>query len=100
MGAQLDLDAWTHLPLRALLFGEAQGRAVVSTAAPDAVVAIATSYGVPATVIGTVCGASEGFSFTAGQYSARVDMDTLATAFHEAIPQIMSQAGTAAHSSN
>lgn len=98
-GAQLDLDAWTHLPLRALLFGEAQGRAVISTPAPDAVLALAAHHGVPAGVIGTVRDASHGLSVIVGQYSAHSSLDTLATAYHHAIPRIMSQAGTAAHSS-
>ena len=51
-GADIDLSAWSSLPLRALLFGEAQARVVVSTAKPDVVLAVARSHGVPAREIG------------------------------------------------
>src|SRR6185312_16183417 len=47
-GAAVDLSAWKSLAPRALFFGEAQGRAIVSTAEPDAILAIARKHGVPA----------------------------------------------------
>src|SRR5690606_1348943 len=37
MGAMVDLSAWASLPQRALLFGEAQGRVLLSTADSAAV---------------------------------------------------------------
>jgi phosphoribosylformylglycinamidine synthase len=37
IGAQIDLSAWTDLRLDALLFGETQGRAVISVAPGDAI---------------------------------------------------------------
>ena len=54
MGARVDLSAWQSLPLRALLFGEAQARVVVSTPEAERVVAIARKHGVPARDIGLV----------------------------------------------
>src|ERR1041384_1168195 len=40
-GATLDLSRWKELPLRSLLFGETQGRAIVSTKMPDTMLSIA-----------------------------------------------------------
>ena len=47
-GVSVDLAAWSTVPLRALLFGEAQGRAVVSTDQAEAVLTVAKAHGVPA----------------------------------------------------
>ena len=47
-GALVDLSPWKAIPSRALLFGEAQGRAIVSTSDAEAVLAIAKKHGVPA----------------------------------------------------
>jgi phosphoribosylformylglycinamidine synthase len=44
----------TELPRNAYLFGEDQGRYLVETALPDAVLAAARAAGVPARVVGTV----------------------------------------------
>src|SRR5262249_24447954 len=44
LGATIDLTAWRELPDRALLFGEAQARAVVSTQNADALVEIAKKH--------------------------------------------------------
>ena len=46
--------AWRELPPRALLFGEAQGRVILSTTMPDTVLGIARAHGVPARAIGQV----------------------------------------------
>jgi phosphoribosylformylglycinamidine synthase len=42
-GASVDLTRWSALPLRALFFGEGQGRVIVSTPDPAAVLAIAAA---------------------------------------------------------
>jgi phosphoribosylformylglycinamidine (FGAM) synthase-like enzyme len=91
LGAEVDLSAWAALPLRALLFGEAQGRVVVSTPAPEQVLAVAQRHGVPAAVIGTVTPASTGLSIKVRDQAWTADVRELAAAFHDAIPQIMSQ---------
>ncbi len=54
LGADIDLGAWDSLPLRAVLFGEAQGRVIVSSGQADRVLEIAARNGVPARVIGMV----------------------------------------------
>ncbi|HEX5581805.1 MAG TPA: phosphoribosylformylglycinamidine synthase subunit PurL, partial [Gemmatimonadaceae bacterium] len=90
-GAAVDLSAWAGLPLRALLFGEAQGRIVVSTPDPDAVLAIAARHGVPAHRIGTVSDARDGLSITVGERVVSAPLDVLAAAYHDAIPAIMNR---------
>ena len=88
-GATVDLSDWRELPLRALLFGEAQGRVIVST--PDAldVLAIARRHGVPATTIGTVRTGHGSLDISIGERQHRMPVSQLAEAYHEAIPRIM-----------
>jgi phosphoribosylformylglycinamidine synthase len=58
MGAEVDLSAFTDIRLDALLFGESQGRVVISVPALQAakVLAQARILGVPAAVLGKVGG--------------------------------------------
>ena len=95
MSATVDLSAWKHLPLRALLFGEAQGRVIVSTADPAAVMRIATARGVPAAVLGMVGTASGSLDITVGERTWRAPVARLAEAYHEAIPRIMQRSASA-----
>jgi phosphoribosylformylglycinamidine synthase subunit PurL len=92
MGAQVDLSTWSSLPLRALLFGEAQGRVVISTSHAAAILAIASAQGVPAREIGTVRSASAGLVITVGARTIRAHSPRLSEAFHEAIPRAMKRA--------
>ena len=95
VGADVDLSRWSALPLRALLFGEAQGRVLVSTPDAAAVLAVAVRHGVPAAVIGTVREASGTLVLIVGErrFSARVAQ--LADTYHEAIPRIMQRGASA-----
>jgi phosphoribosylformylglycinamidine synthase len=95
MGAQIDLSPWKALPLRALLFGEAQGRVVLSTPDAAAVLAIASRAGVKATMIGTVRAASGLLEMTVGARQLRASVGSLADAYHEAIPRIMQRTASA-----
>ncbi len=95
-GAEVDLSAWTALPLRALLFGEAQGRAIVSSGDADAVLAIAKRHGVPARVIGHVTPAARGLSITVGDRRLTATVDRLSDAYHEALPRAMQRAAAEA----
>jgi phosphoribosylformylglycinamidine synthase len=88
VGADIDLGAWASLPLRALLFGEAQGRVIVSTPDPVAVIAIATARGVHAQSIGTVRGATT-LNIRIGSRTISAPLDRLAAAYHDAIPDAM-----------
>jgi phosphoribosylformylglycinamidine synthase len=94
-GAEVDLSAWAHLPLRALLFGEAQARIVVGTGAPEAVLAAARRRGVPARRIGQVRAAARELSLRVGDRVLRAPLERLARAYHEAIPTAMTRAATA-----
>jgi phosphoribosylformylglycinamidine synthase len=90
-GAEIDLSPWSALPYRAVMFGEAQGRVVVSTSSPDAVIEIARRHGVPARAIGTVRAADEGFSIRVGSRLLEAKVDRLASMYHDAIPLIMNR---------
>ena len=92
LGAAVDLSAWTALPLRALLFGEAQARILVSSEVPEEVVAVARRHGVPARTIGSVRAAGDGLSITVGSRSIRASSAALSSAYHDAIPNAMSRA--------
>jgi phosphoribosylformylglycinamidine synthase len=90
-GAEVDLAAWDALPLRALLFGEAQGRILVSTADVEAVLQAARRHGVPARRIGTVRDADDDVVLRAGGREIRAPLERLADAYHGAIPRIMNR---------
>lgn len=88
-GAAIDLSAWDNLSLRAVLFGEAQGRVIVSSPHSERVLAIAHRHGVPATRIGTVGTTTAGFSVRTHATNLVASVQSLAEAYHMAIPRIM-----------
>ena len=94
-GATIDLSHWKELPTRALLFGEAQGRAVVSTNMPDTVFNIARKHGVPARTIGEVGAVGAPLQITTGKAQLIASLAELDRAYHESIPSIMSQPAAA-----
>src|SRR5690606_7670496 len=94
-GAEVEMHSWADLPLRALLFGEAQGRAIVSTSDAPAVLAEAERRGLPARVIGQVRSPEHGLVIRAGEHVVRASTERLAAAYHEAIPRIMERSGVA-----
>ena len=96
-GFTVDLSAWASLPHRAVLFGEAQARIVVSTRDSAAVVQIAQRHGVPARVIGTVTEVTAGATFTISDETFSAPVHWLAKAFHDAIPSIMDGQTPAEH---
>jgi len=93
--ARVDLSSWSHIPERALLFGEAQARVVVSS--PDAarLIAIADRHGVSARRIGTVLAAAEPFHIELADGTLVAPVERLAAAYHDAIPALMSRVATA-----
>jgi phosphoribosylformylglycinamidine synthase len=95
VGAEVDLSAWSALPLRAVLFGEAQARVVVST--PDAAPVLATArrHGVLARVIGRVRTGAHELTIRVGARAIVAPLARLARAYHEAIPAAMTRAATA-----
>ena len=92
LGADVDLSAWSSLPLRALLFGEAQGRALVSTPDAAAVLTIAARHGLPARRIGTVGQPGNDVVVRVADREIRAPLARLAEAWHDTIPAIMTRA--------
>jgi phosphoribosylformylglycinamidine synthase II len=95
IGADVDLSAWSDLPLRALLFGEAQGRVILSTPRPLEVLAIAERFGVSARAVGHVRADSASLEIVVGARHIVAPVSRLARAYHDAIPVLMSQAAAA-----
>ena len=92
----VDLSHWPALPDRAVLYGEAQARAVVSTSAPDVVLAIAADRGIPARVIGTVGSKASPVQISTKSTRIVAPLARLDAAYHETIPRIMAQSALAA----
>jgi phosphoribosylformylglycinamidine synthase len=88
-GADIDLAPWDSLPDRAVLFGEAQGRVIVSSGDADRVLQIAAENSVPARKIGVVRSRDEGLTIRVGRQKVRIGTDQLGEAYHTAIPKIM-----------
>jgi len=91
VGADVDLSAWRELPLRCLLFGEAQGRIVVGTTDPARVLQVAQRHGVPAREIGRVRTDITTLNLRVGDRMISAPLALLAEAYHEAIPAAMQQ---------
>jgi phosphoribosylformylglycinamidine synthase II len=89
MGAHLILD--DPLPPAALLFGEAQGRIVISCAPGNVerVKTIAARHGVTATVIGNVGEVNGRFVIAAGQARIDVPVAELSEVWRDGIPRLM-----------
>jgi phosphoribosylformylglycinamidine synthase len=91
-GAEIDLSSWAHLSNRALLFGETQGRFVLSSPVPDRVLAIARKGGISCTRIGTVRLTSPTLTIALADGTLRAPLEMLRRAYHLTIPEIMSRA--------
>ncbi|MFL5575344.1 MAG: phosphoribosylformylglycinamidine synthase subunit PurL [Gemmatimonadaceae bacterium] len=91
VGADVDLSPWAGLPLRALLFGEAQGRVLLSTPEAADVLAIARRHGVPARQVGTVRAASAALRLTVAGRTIAAPLARLSDAYHGAIPRAMNR---------
>lgn len=94
-GARVSLDTWRELPLRALLYGEAQGRVIVSTPAPAELLDIAGDFGVTATIIGTVGSAGESLTIVVNGREIVATLPWMDALYHETMPRVMAQAAFA-----
>ncbi len=90
-GAEIDLSSWKGIPDRAILFGESQGRIVVSSPSPARITAIAAAANVPCAVIGRVRSRVETLDIKLPQGSCRSSIASLSRAYHDTIPSIMSR---------
>jgi phosphoribosylformylglycinamidine synthase len=88
LGAEVDLRAWNALHPRAVLFGEAQGRIIVSTGEPARVLAIARAHGVPAREIGRVT-KEQRLRIVAGDRTIDAALSRLASLYYDTIANIM-----------
>jgi len=91
IGAEVDLSGWGDLPDRAILFGETQGRIVLSSGSPEKILAIAAAAGVPCVQIGRVRRSSNALEIRLPNKSLRGPLSTLSRAYHKTIPTIMSR---------
>lgn len=94
-GADVDITAFPSIPDRALYFGETQGRYVITSDSPALVEAIAGKHSVPIYQIGVVRERTAGFSLRAQGSSIESDVASLSSAWHDAIPSMMSAAAVA-----
>jgi phosphoribosylformylglycinamidine synthase len=90
-GATVDLTHWRELPTRALLFGEAQGRVIVSTSMPETVLGVARKHAVPSRVIGRVRAPGTPLQITMSAARLDAPLTELDDAYHESIRRIMTQ---------
>ena len=90
-GAEVDLSSWTQLPNRAILFGESQGRVVLSSPAPARILALAATVGIPCTEIGRVRRSADALDIKLPKGSLRSPLARMRRAYHETIPTIMSR---------
>jgi len=90
-GAEIDLSSWTDLPNRAILFGESQGRVVLSSPVPERILAIAAATGVSCAEIGKVRRGSDTLNIKLPKGSMRITLARMRRAYHDTIPTIMSR---------
>ena len=88
VGATVDLNRWNALGARAVLFGEAQTRVVISSAEPARVIAIAKKYAVPAFEIGRVV-QDPRLRIVASDRTIDAPLARLASLYYDSIASIM-----------
>ncbi|GMR14069.1 MAG: phosphoribosylformylglycinamidine synthase subunit PurL [Gemmatimonadota bacterium] len=93
LGVDVTLD--DPIPTAALLFGEAQGRVLVSCDPNGAekLQQLARDHGVPSRVIGTVTEAGSGFVIHTKSTNMKVDLNSMKALFFDTIPNIMNAGG-------
>ena len=89
-GAKIDLGDLGGVSERGALFGESQARFVVSSSSPELVETAARKHGVPIRRIGVVTERDAGLWITAGLRTIETGIDEISSAWHDAIPAIMS----------
>ncbi|MDQ6872748.1 MAG: phosphoribosylformylglycinamidine synthase subunit PurL [Gemmatimonadota bacterium] len=90
-GAEIDLSAFGNIPNRGVLFGETQGRIVISSSAPERFLEIAAKVGVRCARIGTVKRTSDKLVIRIGGVAVNAPLARLRHAYHDTIPAIMAR---------
>jgi phosphoribosylformylglycinamidine synthase len=91
VGAEIDLSGSADLSTRELLFGESQGRIIVSSSAAERVLEIARRASVPCARIGTVRQSSDALTLKLRDSRMVAPLDQLRRAYHDTISSIMSR---------
>ncbi len=91
VGADIDLSAWGDVPLRTLLYNEAQARIVVTLpeASIAAVAKIAAAHRISPMILGRVRAGTRDLVLKTGSRTIVAPLERLAAAYHDAIPAIM-----------
>jgi len=89
VGAAVSLAPWASIAERALLFGEAQGRAIVTASDLPALLAIAKRHRVPAHVIGSTTPTAAGFLITGAGAGVTATLAELSDEYHGALERAM-----------
>ncbi|MFL5615755.1 MAG: phosphoribosylformylglycinamidine synthase subunit PurL [Gemmatimonadaceae bacterium] len=95
LGARIDLASFGELPARAVLFGEAQGRVVLSTPDPTALREITMRHGIQANVIGRVGSADDPLDIRLSDRRLSASLPWLDRLYYETIPDIMTKSTAA-----
>ncbi len=102
LGFSVDLDPATFpesedAPLPALLFGETQGRIVVSAepAAVESIAAEAERVGLPCRRLGSVTAKENGLQIAVGTQVVRLGVEEASSAYYDSIPARMERTGRA-----
>jgi phosphoribosylformylglycinamidine synthase len=90
-GADIDLSALGKLSTREILFGETQGRVLISSVAPERIAEIAKKANVTCSRLGTIRRDSDALRVTLPNSTMKASLDRLRRAYHETIPTIMSR---------
>ncbi len=92
VGAEIDVSAWSDVPLRELLYNEAQARIIITApeASLGAIARIAVKHMVAPIILGHVRTGSSDLAIKTGRGNTIVaPLERLAAAYHDAIPAIM-----------
>jgi phosphoribosylformylglycinamidine synthase II len=95
LGARVNLSSFGHLPARAILFAETQGRVIVSTPDPAALREIALKHGVTSTILGEVASADDPLEIVVGDTRLSASLPWLDRLYYETIPDIMTKSTAA-----
>jgi len=95
LGARVNLSSFSHLPARAILFAETQGRVIVSTPDPSALREIALKHGVTSTILGEVASADDPLEIVVGDTRLSASLPWLDRLYYETIPDIMTKSTAA-----
>jgi len=91
----VNLSSFSHLPARAILFAETQGRVIVSTPDPSALREIALKHGVTSTILGEVASADDPLEIVVGDTRLSASLPWLDRLYYETIPDIMTKSTAA-----